>query len=1718
MEPSVDAYGIFLDLFKGREDYFAQQYESWYRPVPCPFDAFYLNQHLAGDATYGVYVLTSGSFCHFFCVDIDIPKTELAGTAFADRTAKYAYLGQRLRDTIQALTETLAIPREALLLEDTGGRGYHIWIFLRNAMPGGIAVAFGAILKKCLQFEIEFFPKQGQLTPGRKLGNLVKLPLGLHRTYGARSVFFTVPDGQPQYVEGLDRGLECLTQVVSADTMPVLATVRDHPGTVVPTAGVEMGSTERDMRRPLFKGDLSVLAARCAAIQGLRTKAEGGQRLTRAEAFHFANILLSAEHGQEYIVETMQASYGTDYDERRTLGEISRIRPLFPTSCATLVEQGICSGYCRNGVRKRNTDPLLTNTTPCGVWLTRLHGVTPPDPGDLVARIGEASNVRRSFFQLKAYHEHEDSLFFDPFDFEQFEQDLPSNCETIAAILRERSTAPFAGPLAVEIPKKLEPVSDTEYRLLHRKMAYSTVHDQVPIQAVFNVVAPLVENACHDYSYGYRWNLDEHKPHRIFDDWREAYPRFRGHILAALRGNPNGFHISCDIKGYYDHVDHAILAEQLRGIIRDSYVLQFVIDVVAMYRHDDSEAKGLPQGPAYARLLANLYLNDFDTFVAQHTANYLRYVDDLFLFFDSEQDAALGLQEVVDYLRGLGLELSEADDKRPIVTPNTDESRVRQSLDRIQYGILEGTRQLKHLKHSVVSDFSDAVERHSVSPTTLATLLDLNEYMPSLLYVVTEESLIRHPLRSKVWAIVRYLIEHHWFCPKRLKMVFYRLLDLSPTEEDLALLYDSMEPAHKVYFILSIYAVNRSSGKHRELLERLTGMAVQDGYGFLRGFGIAIGCRIGLKDTLSLASVSRIQELSRDSSYFAPAKWASEIAYLSLGDDERAAARHLVSPDSKSLLKALVLGNLGGEPRTYLDGKYLCNILDGADGTFLPAVCSLIVSSTGKSDLFDKLLEVACSRPTLKPAVVAMLSAKLFDSEAGAGRARIENLRALYEHVADQEIKRVLLACLERISGDSLPDANGIAFAKGHLQLARYNECYLFGYTGQSAEYDCLEVIPLSRSRQYVPLDAGTLKGAIEDLSAHGVLSPLKFVYDAGSQEMHLQLRLVDGLRPVSKEDFHLDSASILRALRVATHVFKKACYFHRVVGKAPFIHVDNLLVSASGTTIVFRTVGMSLRSPYTIDGAAIGDDEEDIPRMVAMLLARLLIGDSRALQEFLKAAHTGIESFLALFIRNMSSKAPAEVYSCRRFEYMVDELIAASERGHQQVAALYMRERLKGCLFRRNSHRVSWYGVSGAVGEHVSHLREICSRDSLNRFAYRDRVALSLGPRRQLHWVGQQLLNLTMNRGIGPTGGDLDPAYAALVEHLLLFSAVAIEVLALYRGVRKESGRTGLPLAVSQTCRVIRVSSSEYERAYEASELASAMMACPTERAYDATHEAGELSLSQMMLHVLLAFGVRIAGDGVLVCDGGAMPTSVFRPLAHACLIRVPRIEDDLRVQVAAVLEALRSNDEIVLPGVGASLREDLIILAHDFGRVRKHLRIRRCFGAASGQGYFPPDVMCRSLLGRTTVAKEAALLGSPLTSKLPASKYRCSWDLQAGSVVNLVVPDDGLNSLLSELKAGKFFGVKMTYLYSGRMMLVYDMLMLVMVFGLLVLCEYGGAVLKDHAVWKALLGSGSVIFKAIVLAILGKLIVWDIGHWIRWWPSWIGACRKANDRETNS
>lgn len=120
-----------------------------------------------------------------------------------------------LREHARRLLDVLRGLGFAPLFEDSGYKGRHFWVFLDQPEPAEVLHQFGRQLlawqspELARGLHLEFFPKQGGLK-GKGLGNLIKLPLGIHRRTGRRAALLD-DDGQP-----LAQPLAALRRIVKA--------------------------------------------------------------------------------------------------------------------------------------------------------------------------------------------------------------------------------------------------------------------------------------------------------------------------------------------------------------------------------------------------------------------------------------------------------------------------------------------------------------------------------------------------------------------------------------------------------------------------------------------------------------------------------------------------------------------------------------------------------------------------------------------------------------------------------------------------------------------------------------------------------------------------------------------------------------------------------------------------------------------------------------------------------------------------------------------------------------------------------------------------------------------------------------------------------------------------------------------------------------------------------------------------------------------------------------------------------------------------------------------------------------------------------------------------------------------------------------------------------------------------------------------------------------
>ena len=153
--------------FIGRVKPFAVQCSNGaYIPIYKDIDDTVLYDHVLGNNTIGTYVIREDGKVSFGVIDIDGDKENLGPL-------------KKLGLKIYSL-----FPEFKRVLEFSGRRGYHVWIFMdKLENPQFVKELITARLKLNNIRNVEVFPKQSSLE-GKKLGSLIKIPLGKHRKGG----------------------------------------------------------------------------------------------------------------------------------------------------------------------------------------------------------------------------------------------------------------------------------------------------------------------------------------------------------------------------------------------------------------------------------------------------------------------------------------------------------------------------------------------------------------------------------------------------------------------------------------------------------------------------------------------------------------------------------------------------------------------------------------------------------------------------------------------------------------------------------------------------------------------------------------------------------------------------------------------------------------------------------------------------------------------------------------------------------------------------------------------------------------------------------------------------------------------------------------------------------------------------------------------------------------------------------------------------------------------------------------------------------------------------------------------------------------------------------------------------------------------------------------------------------------------------------------------
>ncbi len=184
----------YMELFAGREDTYAEEefYTNGGRKVNQvmePLTPDVIKKHLNGQITAETYVERSNGTVKYCVLDIDVSKKiliELNG----DAVKLQAYL-QKAANAVRQYQKAIKTLGLSSYPEESGYRGFHLWIFFTDWIPARFANMLENIIDSRVTLSdsditVEFFPNTARLKPG-KFGPTIKLPYGIHSKTGKRS-------------------------------------------------------------------------------------------------------------------------------------------------------------------------------------------------------------------------------------------------------------------------------------------------------------------------------------------------------------------------------------------------------------------------------------------------------------------------------------------------------------------------------------------------------------------------------------------------------------------------------------------------------------------------------------------------------------------------------------------------------------------------------------------------------------------------------------------------------------------------------------------------------------------------------------------------------------------------------------------------------------------------------------------------------------------------------------------------------------------------------------------------------------------------------------------------------------------------------------------------------------------------------------------------------------------------------------------------------------------------------------------------------------------------------------------------------------------------------------------------------------------------------------------------------------------------------------------
>lgn len=112
--------------------------------------------------------------------------------------------------------------------------------------------------------------------------------------------------------------------------------------------------------------------------------------------------------------------------------------------------------------------------------------------------------------------------------------------------------------------------------------------------------------------------------------------------------------VDCDIKSYFDTINHQKLMEYLEKFIQDKVILKLIWKFLKSGIFENGLTKsmesGAPQRGVLSPILSNVYLNELDKELEKRGHKFVRFADDFCIYVKSKRAGECVLESITKFL------------------------------------------------------------------------------------------------------------------------------------------------------------------------------------------------------------------------------------------------------------------------------------------------------------------------------------------------------------------------------------------------------------------------------------------------------------------------------------------------------------------------------------------------------------------------------------------------------------------------------------------------------------------------------------------------------------------------------------------------------------------------------------------------------------------------------------------------------------------------------------------------------------------------------------------------------------------------------------------------------------------------------------------------------------------------------------------------------------